>query len=506
MCHPIAFVLSLQQATPNNCTAKMLPPSQRLQIGLQALAETNSVTDLANDFDVSRKFVYQQKACAAEALTEAFTPQAVDDEVLFYLPITKPWLRQFVLACVLIGHSPLRGVVEILQDLFDYPMSLGTVFNIVQSAVEPAREHNQAQDLGFVQVGGHDEIFQAGQPVLVGVDLLSTYCYQLSVEERRDAETWGVRNLELQAQGLDPDYFVADGGEPLRAGLTEVFPDKPCRSDVFHVLQEVSKVATKLENQAYRVMTTCADLARKIARAKQQCRRPHGSHVKQLHDALKKQDPAIALADAVALLYRWLRDDILALAGPTHSERLGLYDFVCAELQARVPQARHLLGRLVTYLRGQRDNVLAFATQLDSGFVDLAATFAVPVTLVREFFAVHTLDLENPQRWRRDAPFHRILGERRYLLLSKALEDLRRRTVRASSLIENINSRLRPYFFLRRHLGNDYLTLLQFFLNHRSYLRSEVPARANKSPVELLTGKEHPHWLELLGYKRFSRN
>ena len=61
-------------------------------------------------------------------------------------------------------------------------------------------------------------------------------------------------------------------------------------------------------------------------------------------------------------------------------------------------------------------------------------------------------------------------------------------------------------FFLRRQLGKDYLTLLQFFLNHRRYLRSEDPNRVGKSPAELLTGEPHAHWLELLGYTRFSRN
>ena len=98
-----------------------------------------------------------------------------------------------------------------------------------------------------------------------------------------------------------------------------------------------------------------------------------------------------------------------------------------------------------------------------------------------------------------------LLGER-YFPLSQALDAVRRRTVRASSLVENFNSRLRNYFFLRRHLGNDYLTLLQFFLNHRRYLRSEHPDRTGRSPAELLTGRSHPHWLELLGYTRFTRN
>ena len=86
------------------------------------------------------------------------------------------------------------------------------------------------------------------------------------------------------------------------------------------------------------------------------------------------------------------------------------------------------------------------------------------------------------------------------------VQELSDRVVRASSLVENLNSRLRSYFFLRRQLGKDYLTLLQFFLNHRRYLRSEDPSRVGKSPAELLTGEPHAHWLELLGYTRFSRN
>ena len=81
-----------------------------------------------------------------------------------------------------------------------------------------------------------------------------------------------------------------------------------------------------------------------------------------------------------------------------------------------------------------------------------------------------------------------------------------RRTVRASSVVENLNSRLRNYFSLRRHLGPDYLHLLQFFLNHRRFLRSEHEERVDQSPAELLTGQSHAHWLELLGYKRFSRS
>jgi len=86
------------------------------------------------------------------------------------------------------------------------------------------------------------------------------------------------------------------------------------------------------------------------------------------------------------------------------------------------------------------------------------------------------------------------------------VQELSDRVVRASSLVENLNSRLRSYFFLQRHLGKDYLTVLQFFLNHGRYLRTKEPSRVGKSPVELLMGEPHAYWLELPEYARFSRN
>ena len=42
-----------------------------------------------------------------------------------------------------------------------------------------ARHLNGQQRLSAVRIGAHDESFQTGQPVLVGVDVASTYCYLL---------------------------------------------------------------------------------------------------------------------------------------------------------------------------------------------------------------------------------------------------------------------------------------------------------------------------------------
>jgi hypothetical protein len=52
---------------------------------------------------------------------------------------------------------------------------------------------------------------------------------------------------------------------------------------------------------------------------------------------------------------------------------------------------------------------------------------------------------------------------------------------RSSAVLKNPNSRLRNYFTLRRPLGGSYLDPLQFFLDHRCFLRSRVQGYQNST-------------------------
>ena len=153
----------------------------------------------------------------------------------------------------------------------------------------------------------------------------------------------------------------------------------------------------------------------------------------------------------------------------------------------------------------RREELLLFAEEADMDIRSLAAAAEVPEGVVRELVAVQELPPSSGCRWRRDQALRASLGAR-YHALSGLVEQLRAGVVRASSVVENLNSRLRNYFHLRREIGGGYLELLRFFLNHRRFLRSERPSRAGRSPAELLSGQGHAHWLELLGYQRFSRN
>ena len=481
------------------CPAQLLGPHQRQQLALQALAGARPVTQLAADYQVSRQFVYRQIDQAEQALAEAFAPDLpADGAVLFSLPVTEVWLRRLILALLLVCHSSYRGVYELLRDLFRCPRSLGYIHAIAHAAMARARACNGRQELSRVAIGAHDEIFQTRQPVLVGVAVDSTFFYLLSLEEQRDAVTWGVRLLELQAHGFAPQAIIGDAGSGLQAGQALALPDVPRRSDVFHVLHELAPVVTFLDNRAYQALQACAKLERQQAQSEHRQGRRDGGVSQKLRHARPAAAAAVAVADDVATLVGWLRRDILAVAGPSYAERCALYDFVVAELRARAPQCPHRLGPVCTYLVNQRAAVLAFAQQLDADLGAVAADFQVPVAVVRAVLAVQQMDVRDRRRWPQEAALWQQLRGRFYDV-QVAVAAVARGTVRASSVVENLNSRLRNYCFLRRQLGPGYLQLLQFFLNHRRFLRREHPERVDQSPAELLTGQAHAHWLELLG-------
>ena len=232
--------------SPALSVAASLSPTVRQDIGIQVLSRSLPISQLAEQHQVSRKFVYQQGDKAQQALDESFAPSQGDDEVLFHLPVTKNWLYQLILGLVLICHSSYRNVVELFRDLFDVPISVGTVHNWLQETAEQAAEINQSQDLAGITMGLQDEIYQANKPVLVGVDAASTYCYLLKSVDHRDEDTWGYHLLDVREQGFDPDYTIADGGSGLRAGQKAAMPEIPCHGDVFHIQQQFEQVVNGL--------------------------------------------------------------------------------------------------------------------------------------------------------------------------------------------------------------------------------------------------------------------
>ncbi len=476
--------------------AARLPGSDRKDLAIEALAGSATVSGLAARHGVSRKFVYQQTHKARAALDDAFSSATPDDEVLFELAVTKAWLRQVIVGLTLICRSSYRGVVEFLRDLLGVPVSLGCVHDVLEAVTRQAGVINRQQDLSGIRVGLHDEIFQGATPVLAGVDAQSTYCYLLAAERHRDADTWGVHLLDAAQQGLDPDYTIADAGQGLRAGQRAAWGDTPCHGDVFHIQRQCEGLANTLARLAQGATSRRQTLQAKIGRAGQ--RGPDDELATQLALARQAETQAHELARDIRTLTQWLRHDVLALAGPALATRRELFDFIVEELARREPGDVRRIRPVRVALQNQRDALLAFAGVLDGKLADIAQAHAIAEPLVREACLLHRSLTTSPAYWQGWNRLRAQIGGKFHVLfaaVSRAMTD----TPRSSSLVENLNSRLRTYFTLRRHLGGSYLDLLRFFLNHRRFMRSRRAERHGKSPRELMTGQGHPHWLTLLG-------
>ncbi len=455
--------------------AANLSAEARQELALKALSNREPLSHIAEEHQVSRKFLYQQKGKVTEALERAFSaPSAYshdfshEPEVLFYLPVTHSWLHQLMVGLVLICHSSYRGVVELLRDLFDWPTCSSTVHNRLHETAEKAKLVNDREDLSGIRVGLHDEIFNAGQPILAGVCAFSTYCYLLEAVEHRDGDTWGWHLLGASERGLAPDFTIADSGKGLRTG------QEPTRRQKLERKMESAKLKGK-----------------------------GNKFSKPLTLAQQKEKDAHALATDVKILLEWLKH-VLNLAGPEYGVRQELLDFIVAELKLQECQCPHRLAPFRQALHNQRQRLLAFGRLLDEKLAGIAKRFDVPLFWVREVCLLQRKPVSSTAYWKRWNQLHHQLKHRFHQVLGAVMEAMVQ-TPRSSSMVENLNSRLRNYFFLRKQVGAPYLELLRFFLNHRTFMRSERPERVGKSPAELMTGQPHPHWLELLGFERFRR-
>ncbi len=279
----------------------------------------------------------------------------------------------------------------------------------------------------------------------------------------------------------------------------------PCHGDVFHIQRQCEGLANTLARLAQGATSRRRRLQARIGRAGQ--RASDDTLATQLALARQAEVQASWLARDVRTLTQWLRHDVLALAGPALATRQLLFDFIVEELARREPGDARRIRPVRVALQNQRDHLLAFAGVLDAKLAAIARAHAVPEPLVREACVLHRVLSTSPAYWQGWSRLRAQTGGKFHSLfdaVNRAMAD----TPRSRSLVENLNSRLRPYFTLRRHLGGSYLDLLRFFLNHRRFLRflrflrslrSLRAERQGKSPRELMTGQGHPHWLTLLG-------
>jgi len=239
-------------AHKKNHTKRISGPT-KLDIALLAIRRQQTVSAISKKFNCSRTTVYTQQEKALDAANKAFEKN--DEEVLFYIPVTKSFIEQSVVSLRLICESSYRNIQFYLQAMYNYHVSLGSVFNMLDNAADNAQPINQSYDLSLIKDSASDELFHWGSPILATVDIPSRFCALLVKEDCRDYETWGVHLLDLIEQGFGPEISIIDSAKGLIKGFKEVLPKTVIRHDHFHIIMDLKDCGKFLSNKEASAVT-----------------------------------------------------------------------------------------------------------------------------------------------------------------------------------------------------------------------------------------------------------
>lgn len=482
--------------------AANLDGKTRKELALRSLKKTQTVVELAKVHKVSRQFIYEQVNKLLAAANEEFTAVPEQNKVLFHIPVTKHWIEQFAISLTLDCRATSSGVMKAMKNLLDYDISIGTISSIMKGVKPKATEINSKQDLNFVTQGAHDEIFHQNKPVLAGVDIPSLYCYLLIEEEHRDGDTWGSHLLDLVEQGFLPERIFGDDADGMASGHKQAIPLIPFHLDNFHLMNELVEMRRFFRNRLKTAVSYLAKVQGKMDKAKE-LGQPQ-KHAKTLGLARKEEKAMRYLSSSIDILVQWMQHDVLNKAGSSPKIRRELYDFIVVEFENLAVLHEHRIKPIVTTLKNQADLQLLFVDVLNEKLNAISEKHSIPLDKIWELCALQRCKHSSDTYAVRSLPLQDYFGDKFDAVEDDVLMALDS-TERTSSMVENLNSRLSPCFFIRQEIGYGFLDLLRFYLNHSPLMRSEHEDRKKKTPATLFTKQEHKPWLEMLGYQMFKR-
>jgi hypothetical protein len=350
-----------------------------------------------------------------------------------------------------------------------------------------------------------DELFAIGVPILVTLEAQSTAILKIERAADRSAPTWQRHFEELGNHLFHSIGMASDRGTGLVAGYQAACQDGRWVCDQFHEFQELFHRCQQLERKAYGAIAKEHEAADLFHNAKSESNlQKRLEQYERAHDACEQ---AIARYDQLSMLLQWLRDT-LHLCSPLG--RLHTVAGVRSDLSQLLDLIEEVddekLAKLLKPIRSHLDEILVPFEQVESLHGDLLEQMPEQVVdaLVLAWHHDHLsyqchgkkkhTHQQQSQQW---LAFAEGLLDDQFdsnkALVFEKLDSV----VKASSLVEMVNSLLRPYLnSFKGQITQETLNLIMFYHNHRRYKSGR---RQGKAPIELLTGETlEGDWVELL--------
>lgn len=456
------------------------------------------MTQIAQDYHISRTLLYQLMWAANLQLTTLFSAHKP------HIQAPQPLLEPLILLLRLEGKCSIPSMTSILQYFQYQPNSVGYLserFHNYGAALPSTLAMAEHKVVFYLS----DEIFARHQPILVTIEAQSTAILKIQLASDRSAETWKAHFDDLGDHRFDSIGMASDRGLGLVAGYHAACQDARWVCDRFHEFQDLFDRRRQLERKAYAAIAKEDEAAHTFHHAKSEANlHKRLQHYEHAHHACEH---AIARYDQLDLLLHLLRD-ALHLCSPFG--RLRTVAGVRAELMVLLSLIEEIddavLPKLLSPLRSHLDEILAPFEQAESMHVELLALVPQQIldALVLAWHHEH-LSYQSHAKQKRShqhvsqqwLDFAEGLLDNQFAPLKAVVFEKMESIVQASSLVELVNSFIRPYLNSSKgQITQETLNLIMFYHNHRRYKSGK---RQGKAPIELLTGEAlEADWVALL--------
>lgn len=473
-------------------------------LGRMAGREDIAITEIANLFGVSRQAVYgnMDRVEAIEAHI-----QALPDVPFHCLMVTPKDIDKAILSLALDAHASLEGIQRVLTCIYGEKgyRSIGYISTLLNRAGAFAAEVTKTISLQGVTQAANDELFDASDaPVFTGIDVETTYIYLVQPMNDRKGETWQLVMETLKDLELKLKVAISDAGSGLLKGIKAAFPDADIQIDVFHVLRDIGRSVYQFKEHVLRKVAACYELEKAVARSKRPWRQKTKDKKKLLAKCTAELPAMVDDFDTLSCLYSWVHE-LISFSGYDYQDVMELMDWLLEEMRAVVRRNSwaYKLGEEIVRFKERLPATMLFLNRLFLDFNRSAKLMGLPEEafhlLYRRLGVPKGSDAYNElTRQTLD-----IIGSHRLDFAQKAHDRIVSCIKRASSMVENVNSRLRAYMDIKKHVSSNFYSLVQLYLNTKKYRRSRVDSRKGHSPVELLTGETWPDFIDLLEERGF---
>lgn len=462
---------------------KDLTPRTRVDIALSAMINKGVygyITLLANTYSCSRLFVYQQLWALNLYLALAFAEMPRKKDAL------SVERQKLILLLRLEAKASIKSISAILKELESGSSSTGHISRFLKEKAEKLTSAITYKPLIPIIINS-DEIFAAGKPILISVDPHSLAIVRIESADDRKADTWINHFDAISDSGIGLNGLVSDRGP----GLTKAFQGADINywfPDHFHEFRSLSKIIRR-------------DLFKEACKAIENEGEKRGFESSVVEDK-------IALFDNSYYLLRYIQN-ILGFLDSDGGFRSACFirDQVSAALDLMVDIENQPLKKQARKLSRRLDEILAYLQVAERVRVRLEILIADQEVLKAFCLAWRhekaTLTTRGKARkyhrrelktW--DSLAESYLGEHRPKIKEQVCR-LLDSIPRTSSLIETVNSLIRPYLnSCKGKITPETLNLIMFYHNHRPFKEGK---RKGKAPIEILTGKPlEKSWVDIL--------